>query len=296
MNVSNRSKKLLIVDDIEANRELLIRYFGARGFQIAEADGGSTAMGMIKQQHFDAVLLDIMMPEIDGIEVLKRIRAAYTQTDLPVIMVSALNAHLDVRLALDLGANDYVSKPVNLVLALTKVQRALGVCLDQQAKPPVKTTHPESVNKVKIRLPEAVTLRNAQSHLGKEGGPGHVEQLTEEDAAKACAAGLTPGRKEMRRMPRRRLQRDAWLVMDKQLPPIKCTTADLSVIGACVVLQTEQYLPSRLTLFLTEDGGIRLNCRLVWRNGLRVGLEFIVELTEIDQERQQVATSVDLTL
>jgi CheY-like chemotaxis protein len=295
MKVSNPKNRLLVVDDIEANRELLIRYFGARGYQIAEADGGSTAMGMIKQQHFDAVLLDIMMPEIDGIEVLKIIRAAYTQTDLPVIMVSALNAHLDVRLALDLGANDYVSKPVNLVLALAKVQRALGACLDQQARPLVKTTLADPVNKVKIPAPDAVTPRSAQSHLGKKGDPGYVEQLTEGDAAKACAAGLNPGRKEMRRMPRRRLQRDAWIVMDKQLP-IKCTTADLSVIGACVVLQTEQDLPNRLTLFLTEDGRIRLNCRLVWRNGLRVGLEFIFELTEIDKERQQVASSVDVML
>jgi CheY-like chemotaxis protein len=118
--------KILVVDDVAANRELLSRYFGARGFQIAEADCGLTALSMIKQERFSAVLLDILMPEIDGIEVLKRIRAFCTKDALPVVMVSALNAQHDVKLALDLGANDYVSKPVDLPSALVKVQRAIA--------------------------------------------------------------------------------------------------------------------------------------------------------------------------
>src|ERR1700761_8411733 len=100
--------KLLVVDDVAVNRDLLTRYFGARGFQVYEAAGGLTALNMIKQEQFDAVFLDILMPEIDGIEVLKRIRAIHPYTGLPIIMVSALNAHHDIKLALELGANDYV--------------------------------------------------------------------------------------------------------------------------------------------------------------------------------------------
>src|ERR1700760_1240009 len=119
-------QKILVVDDVAANRELLSRYFGARGFQVVEADCGLTALNMIKKGRFSAVLLDILMPEIDGIEVLKRIRAFCTKDALPVIMVSALNAQHDVKLALDLGANDYGSKPVDLPSALAKLQRAIG--------------------------------------------------------------------------------------------------------------------------------------------------------------------------
>lgn len=118
--------KILVVDDTAANRELLSRYFGVRGFQIAEADCGLTALSMIKQERFSAVLLDILMPEMDGIEVLKNIRTFWTKDSLPVIMVSALHAQHDVKLALELGANDYISKPVDLPSALAKVQRAIG--------------------------------------------------------------------------------------------------------------------------------------------------------------------------
>ena len=78
MKTVNRSHgKLLVVDDVTINRDLLSRYFGARGFQIVEADCGLTALNTIKQQHIDAVLLDIFMPGLDGIEVLKRIRVPH---------------------------------------------------------------------------------------------------------------------------------------------------------------------------------------------------------------------------
>lgn len=118
---------LLVVDDSASNRELLSRFFASRGFDVAQADCGATALNMIKQQRFDAVLLDILMPEIGGIEVLKIIREHFTQADLPVIVVSGQTANRDVRLALDLGANDYVIKPINFDTVWIKLQRALGV-------------------------------------------------------------------------------------------------------------------------------------------------------------------------
>jgi len=118
--------QLLVVDDSASTRELLSRYFGARGFEVAQADCGATALSMIKQQRFNAVLLDISMPEIDGIEVLKRIRESHTRADLPVIVVSGKTASLDVRLALDLGANDYIIKPIDFVATWIKLQRALS--------------------------------------------------------------------------------------------------------------------------------------------------------------------------
>ena len=80
MSIANPDQyRLLVVDDIVENRALLRRYFGNRGFQIAEADCGATALALMKRQRFDAVLLDIMMPGIDGIEVLKRIREIRTR-------------------------------------------------------------------------------------------------------------------------------------------------------------------------------------------------------------------------
>lgn len=118
--------QLLVVDDSRSNRELLSRYFGVHGFEVAQADCGAAALNMIKQHCFDAVLLDILMPEIDGMEVLKSIRQSYTKVDLPIIVVSGRDANRDIRLALDLGANDYITKPIDFVAAWTKLQLVLG--------------------------------------------------------------------------------------------------------------------------------------------------------------------------
>ena len=242
--------KLLVVDDIAENRDLLVRYFGAPGFETAEAHCGLAALNMIKQQRFNAVFLDIMMPEVDGIEVLKKIRAHHSPADLPVIMVSALTARHDIRLALDLGANDYITKPIDLPGALTKLQRALGP-----------------------RVPER-------------------ERLASGNKATATA-GNVRSRREMRKEARRQLQSVAWMLLDKQTPPIKCTLADLSVSGACVVLQRTEDLPSEFILLLTENGAIWRKCRLVWRAGLRVGIEFKGGLAK---ERPQIGALVDWLL
>jgi DNA-binding response OmpR family regulator len=117
--------RLLIVDDIPVNRDLLTRFFEGRGFETVEASCAMTALHKLKQTRFDAVFLDILMPEVDGIELLTIIRAQHTPNELPVIMVSALSARDDIKLALDLGANDYITKPVDFASALTKLRRVL---------------------------------------------------------------------------------------------------------------------------------------------------------------------------
>jgi diguanylate cyclase (GGDEF)-like protein len=116
---------LLIVDDIAANRTLLARRFGRRGFQVTEADCGLQAIELIQQQSFDLVLLDIMMPDLSGIDVLKQVRQQHSPTSLPVIMVTAKAEGADIAEALESGANDYVTKPVDFVAALARVKTQL---------------------------------------------------------------------------------------------------------------------------------------------------------------------------
>ena len=299
MKTVNRGHgKLLVVDDTAENRDLLSRYFGARGFQIAEADCGLTALNIIKQQHIDAVLLDIIMPEIDGIEVLKRIRAFHTQAELPVFMVSGKSARQDIRLALDLGANDYVTKPIDLAVALTKLQHALGVLSDKQTNPKVpETAHPDHVNKVNAQAPDAGTPQSAATQFRKEGDAARAEHLTGKDAQNARAVTENVrNRRELRRKARRQVQCATWILLDNQIPPIKCTMVDLSVLGTCVVLQSEEDLPNHFALLLTENGSAWFNCRLVWRTGLKVGIEFTSGLNERSKEQTEIGASVDLLL
>ena len=113
--------RLLIVDDVADNRAILTRRFQRRGFEIVEADCGAEALRLIGEQTFDCVLLDVMMPGMDGTEALRRIREKFAASLLPVIMVTAKSQSEDVVEALKLGANDYVTKPVDFSVALARV-------------------------------------------------------------------------------------------------------------------------------------------------------------------------------
>jgi diguanylate cyclase (GGDEF)-like protein len=113
--------RLLIVDDIGDNRNILKRRFERRGFEVSEADSGLAAIELIENGCFDLVLLDVMMPGIDGLETLGRIRANKSASELPVIMVTAKSESGNIVEALEHGANDYITKPVDFAVALARV-------------------------------------------------------------------------------------------------------------------------------------------------------------------------------
>ena len=118
--------RLLIVDDISDNRIILLRRFQRHGFEVVEADSGLKALELIDSQEFDLVLLDVMMPGIDGIETLKRIRSRKSASVLPVIMVTAKSESENIVESLGLGANDYVTKPVDFAVALARANTQIG--------------------------------------------------------------------------------------------------------------------------------------------------------------------------
>jgi diguanylate cyclase (GGDEF)-like protein len=118
--------RLLIVDDVAENRDVLSKRFVRRGFQTVEAEDGAKALDLIGKEHFDLVLLDILMPGIDGIEVLKRVRAVHSPADLPVVMVTAKTATDSIVQALELGANDYIPKPVDFAVAFARIRNQLA--------------------------------------------------------------------------------------------------------------------------------------------------------------------------
>jgi diguanylate cyclase (GGDEF)-like protein len=118
--------RLLIVDDISDNRTILTRRFQRRGFDVVEAECGLTAIELIHKESFDLVLLDVMMPGMDGIETLKRIRSQNSASALPVIMVTAKSESTNIVDALELGANDYVTKPVDFAVALARVNTQIS--------------------------------------------------------------------------------------------------------------------------------------------------------------------------
>ena len=125
--------RVLVVDDTPANRDMLTRRLARQGFEVEAAADGEAALRLIDAGRFDVVLLDVMMPGMNGLDVLKAVRKTRPPTELPVIMATAKDASHDVVEALELGASDYVTKPLDfaVVLARVKTQLALKRAVDQ---------------------------------------------------------------------------------------------------------------------------------------------------------------------
>jgi adenylate cyclase len=119
------SSRILVVDDVEANRELLARRLGRDGHAVTKADGGRAALEALAGADFDLVLLDVMMPEMDGYEVLTRLKSDPAVRHLPVIMISALDEIDSIVRCIQAGAEDYLPKPFDPVLLNARIGASL---------------------------------------------------------------------------------------------------------------------------------------------------------------------------
>ena len=119
---------VLVVDDIEANRDVLSRRLKRQGYEVATAENGREALERLRAETFDLVLLDIMMPEMNGYEVLQRLKADEALRHIPVIMISALSELDSVVRCIGMGAEDYLPKPFNPTLLKARI----GACLEKK--------------------------------------------------------------------------------------------------------------------------------------------------------------------
>jgi diguanylate cyclase (GGDEF)-like protein len=117
---------LLVVDDEPLNRDVLQRRLVRAGHHVLTADGGAAALTIAGAERLDLVLLDVMMPGMDGIETLRRLRQSRSLAELPVIMVTAKDTTEDIVQALDAGANDYITKPVDFAVAQARIRTQLA--------------------------------------------------------------------------------------------------------------------------------------------------------------------------
>jgi sigma-B regulation protein RsbU (phosphoserine phosphatase) len=125
--MSDEPSSLLIVDDEELNREGLARRLRRHGYAVTLAQSGREAIELLGEHRFDLVLLDIMMPGMTGMEVLKFLRRIDSLINLPIIMVTAKGESQDMVEALELGANDYVTKPLDLPVVLARIRTQLAL-------------------------------------------------------------------------------------------------------------------------------------------------------------------------
>ena len=118
-------QRVLIVDDEQNIRSLLAYSLGKAGYEVLEAADGLTAMGLVSERRPDLVVLDVMMPGMDGHEVLMRLRAAGDTSRMPVIMLTARGADADKVYGLNMGADDYMSKPFSVNELMARVRALL---------------------------------------------------------------------------------------------------------------------------------------------------------------------------
>jgi CheY-like chemotaxis protein len=116
---------ILIVDDNAANRDLLSRQLGRQGHDVTTAEDGRQALELMRANPFDLLLLDIMMPEMDGYEVLEHLKSDATLEDVPVVVISALEEMESVAQCIRMGAEDYLLKPFNPVLLEARIRTCL---------------------------------------------------------------------------------------------------------------------------------------------------------------------------
>lgn len=119
---SSAGKKILIVEDEKDIRELVKLYLDKEGYRISTAVTGLDGLKLVKSEHPDLVILDLMLAEMDGLEVCKRIRADPDTALLPVIMLTAKADEADVVVGLELGADDYITKPFSPKALVARVK------------------------------------------------------------------------------------------------------------------------------------------------------------------------------
>ena len=140
--MSSQKARLLIVDDNLRNRDILSRQLLRSGFDVDTAEDGRTALAMLAEEDFDLVLLDLMMPEIDGMEVLRRVRMDEALKDIRIIMVSASDRSEDMVEAFKTGVNDYVVKPIDFPVVLARIKMHLSQLTGSDDIPAQRTDEP----------------------------------------------------------------------------------------------------------------------------------------------------------
>lgn len=127
MTPNSKTKTILVVDDVPVNIQLLSTYLSSEGYQIISAKNGVEAIDQVSKNHPDLVLLDVMMPKMNGFEVCEIIKSDKETRFIPIIMVTALNELQDKIKGMNSGADDFITKPFNKLELLVRVKSLLRI-------------------------------------------------------------------------------------------------------------------------------------------------------------------------
>lgn len=164
--MSNNDTVILLVEDEENLHEALKLNLELEGYQVVSALDGKQALKALQNQYFDLMILDIMLPEMDGIEVLESIRIQ--NNNLPVLVLSAKNTSADRVLGLKKGADDYLTKPFNLEELLLRVQKLIEKNKKLLDKETIGDIYQFGKNSVDFSAQEAINKNGEHIQLSKK--------------------------------------------------------------------------------------------------------------------------------
>ena len=123
--MNENTRRVLVVDDNRINRLKATRALNTGDYDVSQAAGGQEALDILRSQVFHLVLLDILMPDVDGFQVLEQMQSDQQLAQIPVIMVSAVEEEEDVRRCIAMGAVDYITKPFDVDVLQDRVSNNL---------------------------------------------------------------------------------------------------------------------------------------------------------------------------
>ncbi len=157
---------ILLVEDEENLQEALKLNLELEGYDVSISGDGSHALKMVAKEYFDLIILDVMLPEIDGIAVCETIRL--TNTDVPILILSAKNNSIDRVLGLKKGADDYLAKPFNLEELLLRVNKLINKSERISVKQPMLDVFIFGSNKIDFKASEAFNKAGERITLTKK--------------------------------------------------------------------------------------------------------------------------------
>jgi two-component system alkaline phosphatase synthesis response regulator PhoP len=157
---------ILVVDDEENLHEALKLNLELEGYEVTSAYDGNEALKKIGNEYFDLIIMDIMMPEVDGISVTETVRV--NNNDVPILMLSARNSSADRVLGLKKGADDYLTKPFNLEELLLRVDKLIQKNKKIQVRETVGDIYDFGNNKIDFKAQDAITWNGQRVELSKK--------------------------------------------------------------------------------------------------------------------------------
>lgn len=160
-NLEKEVKKVLVVDDEQSIREVLVYNLKKEGYETLEAGDGITAVNIALEQKPDLMLLDIMLPKLDGLSVCKRVK---NHLNIPILMLTAKDAEIDKIVGLELGADDYITKPFSVRELMARVKANLRK--NEMSNVPKETTN-SNINEEETQNDNIIKVNDLELDLDR---------------------------------------------------------------------------------------------------------------------------------